>query len=752
MVEAAMTGGAWRPVVGVLASISLGFGCHLIARRALAMPRGLPAILASGVLFWASCTLALLLLSPWGAISLPAIVGLGLAGPAVGLWLPRRRHETEAVHDSAGWDAAAIMSVGLFLTAFVPMAFQSLLLAVKVVSDGPIYHLYFAARWWKAGRLILVAAPFGENAATYFPANGDLWFTWLITAWGGDRLARIGQLPFLSLAALAAYGLARSAGAGRSASTIATCWFASSTPLLVFSFTPNVDSIFIAGLLLAGYFLQRFALNLEPNASLVLGALAAGLALGTKAVGVVFTPPLLVLGLILIGRSGGTARRRIEQSLVVTLVPLVTGGYWFFHNAWLTGNPLYPLQVSLLGKIVLVGWYGPEAMRLSPYYIPVSEWRALGDILLAALDPRLVPVWLLAIMTAVFSATSRENDGARKRLTAAFAVLAVANIALYWVFIPYRTQQRFMLQALGFAVPPLAVLIDRGGWSRGLAALLLGAHLLTPQSWPFAGGDSAIPWDLTPMIPNAVDAPIPLVTRLERAMDRDPAKRSATGLVLLAATGLAAVLAAWGVSVRRGRRPGAVIAWSLVLGVVGGADLGLNSYDSRIRFYPPFLDFYRGWIHFDHWCGPRGARVAYAGTNLPYYLLGEGLRNELRYININDRREFLLHDYHREAQARGEGTWPNSRPGWDRMNADYGAWIGNLEAERIQLLVVTRVNTSEGAHNVADAQGFPIERVWADGHPDRFEPLHGAEEGDPWFRLYRFRGMGGARAASKSGS
>ena len=46
---------------------------------------------------------------------------------------------------------------------------RSLLLAVKVVSDGPIYHLYFAARWWKAGRLILVAAPFGENAATYFP-------------------------------------------------------------------------------------------------------------------------------------------------------------------------------------------------------------------------------------------------------------------------------------------------------------------------------------------------------------------------------------------------------------------------------------------------------------------------------------------------------------------------------------------------------------------------------------------------------
>ena len=49
----------------------------------------------------------------------------------------------------------------------------ALILGVKVVSDGPIYHLYFAARWWKGAALILVAAPFGENAATYFPANGD---------------------------------------------------------------------------------------------------------------------------------------------------------------------------------------------------------------------------------------------------------------------------------------------------------------------------------------------------------------------------------------------------------------------------------------------------------------------------------------------------------------------------------------------------------------------------------------------------
>src|SRR5262249_34920701 len=152
----------------------------------------------------------------------------------------------------------------------------SLLLAVKVVSDGPIYHLYFAVRWWKAGRLFLVAAPFGENAATYFPANGDLWFTWLLTCWGGDRWARVGQAPFLVLAALASNACARSLGASRSASLVATCWFASSTPLLLYSFEPNVDTIFVAGYMIAVYFFLCASREFAGTAEICLAALAAG--------------------------------------------------------------------------------------------------------------------------------------------------------------------------------------------------------------------------------------------------------------------------------------------------------------------------------------------------------------------------------------------------------------------------------------------------------------------------------------------
>ena len=213
---------------------------------------------------------------------------------------------------------------------------------------------------------------------------------------------------------------------------------------------------------------------------------------------------------------------------------------------------------------------------------------------------------------------------------------------------------------------------------------------------------------------------------------------------LIFGMGLAAALfvATWGrissKSTRLGRRASSALAVVLLL-LLGYLEVWCEGLDPRLEFYPIFPDFLMGWYQLESRSGPKGSCVAYAGTDLPYYLMGNGLRNEVRYVNVDRHRDWLLHDYHREALRRGRGNWPNSRPGWDRIEPDFPAWVANLEAAEIQLLVVTRVNPAEGMHNIADADNFPIERRWADSHPERFEPLYGAAENDPWFRLYRFR-------------
>jgi len=735
---------AWTvPLGGLIANAILALGSYGIARYGLGQPRGLARVLATSVVFWAACTIGLEVLGACGAIGLYPMLAWAAIILAIGAAARWLGHDADpsvspAMSEPAmSWDATVCLA--LLGTAAILRLIPSLVQAVKVVSDGPIYHLYFAARWWKDGRLLLVAAPFGENAATYFPANGDLWFTWLMASWGGDRLARVGQAPFLILAGAAAYGCARTLGAGRSASLVATSWFVSSTPLFLFSFEPNVDTIFVAGYLVAAFFFLRVLCCGAGLTSLILGSLAVGEALGTKAIGVVFLPPLMAVVIAGIWLQAMPARRKLLRTLLVLLVPMVTGGYWFLRNAALTGNPLYPLEFRWMGHTLLPGWYGPEAMRTSQFHVPFWEWRALGDILLGVLDPRLTPLWLAALAGA-WTVPSRTTPGSRRGI-ATFSFMAVLNIVLYWVCIPYRTQQRFMLQALGLAVVPLAALLDRSGWLRLGAAVLLGVHVLTPQGWPFAVGDDPIPWDLTPLIPNAVGALAPLFPGLEPGARVPGAVRPVWNLSILGLI-LAAILMvrSWSWADSRAARPWRrkVLACAATLPLLlGGLAFGVTSFDARFRFYPRFPDFYRGWVQFEGRSGPAGSRVAYAGTNLPYYLLGDRLRNEVRYVNIDRHRDWLLHDYHRQARAQGHGTWPNSRPGWDRIHPEYPAWLENLDAEGIQLLVVARVNTDGGIHNVADPEGFPIERQWADAHPERFEPLYGQKERDPWFRLYR---------------
>jgi hypothetical protein len=382
-------------------------------------------------------------------------------------------------------------------------------------------------------------------------------------------------------------------------------------------------------------------------------------------------------------------------------------------------------------------------MHSSPYYLEITDWDHLWNNLLAVFGDKLMPLWLVALAGAW--AIKNPKVKASWRWIALFSLLSLFNIAAYWIVIPYRTQQRFMLQAAGLAVVPLAMTLDRARWIRVLAVVVLGVQLLAPAHWPFPRRSIANSKN-TPATSNQNDtAPIPLIPRFEQTLRQEGWGQAVLSDVFLLGTIVSAVLALWAwrrvpvVAAGRGRRVMLAVAASALFIWCGYLDMWRVGIDSRVKFYAIFPDYFFGWQNFEHHCGPAGSRVAYAGTNIPYYLFGQGLRNEVRYVNVDRHRDWLLHDYHREAQRLGHGTWPNSRLGWDRMHPDYKAWLDNLDAEGIQLLVVTRVNPREGAHNVADSSRFPIERQWADAHPERFQVLYGRAEYDPQFRVYRVR-------------
>ena len=359
-------------------------------------------------------------------------------------------------------------------------------------------------------------------------------------AWGGDRLAKIGQVPFLVLAGIAAFRLARMLGASRNSALVAVSCFLTSTPFLIFSFEANVDTIFVAFYLTAVYyFLERFQQPASTPA-LVLGGLAAGIALGTKPVGVVFIPPLLALVLVVTCLQSRSIKQTLATFVIMVVCLVLGAGFWFGRNLLMTGNPLYPLHIELFGKTLLSGWYGRDVMRYSVYYIPMSDWRAFVDILLAMADPRLVPFWIAALGGA-WAISGRPASG-NDRWTWALAALAVLNVALYWFCIPYRTQPRFMFQALGLAAVPLARLLDRGRGLRVAAVVMLSLHLLTPQAWPVASQESEIPWDCSPLIKNAVGSPLLLFTSMAGVLHPGAGSPAIPNLVILLGMGFCAGL------------------------------------------------------------------------------------------------------------------------------------------------------------------------------------------------------------------
>lgn len=720
------------------------------ARDGFRQPPGAARWLAAAVLGWTWITLGLEIPGSFGGIGRGPLLAWVLAGLAasVACRAVRGRFTPKSVEESGqtwGWEG--VVALGLVLWVASTHLAPAFVLPVKVVSDGPIYHLYFAVKWWKSGSLDLIASPFGENAATYFPAVGDLWFTWLIVGLGGEMLAKVGQAPFLLLAGYTTHAICRRLGAGGRATIVAVCWSVCSTPLLLFSFEPNVDTIFLAGYLLGAYFLLKYVLRDDGKGSLILCGLALGCAMGTKAVGVVFVPPLLLAGVVAAWSIEPVRSKKLVGGCAVVGAALVPSGFWFARNAWISGNPLYPLHVKAFGRVWLSGWYGPEVMPLSHYYLPRTDWRSLLDTLLAVFDARLVPFWLLAALGAWTWGRKGTGGGRVDRCVWAASVLGVLNIGLYWLVIPYRTQQRFMLQALGLLAIPLARLLDRSRWFSGLAVILLAIHFITPQGWLLSDPGKEPPWDFSKIVPNTSPGLLNIPhqpSTLLRAVS-DPGSR--LGLIMLTGFGLVALAAAWCWGrFARSRGPAAwllAVLSTLLLGALHvGAVLPWDG-DPRTTFYPRFPDYYRGWIETDRIAGLAGTRIAYAGTNLPYYLFGWGLRNDVDFVNVDTHRDWLLHDYHREASRRASEpvTWNHPRPGWDRLQPDYDAWLANLRAKRIALLVVTRANPVEGPHNIADIEGFPFERAWADGHPETFTLLHGPAEGDSLYRLYRVNSL-----------
>ena len=581
--------------------------------------------------------------------------------------------------------------------------------------DSVSYHLVFPARWLQDHRLSIVPTPFSDPAQAYQPANGELFFLWLMLPFHGDFLARIGQLPFLLIGALSLYAIARRCGAQRDHAAYAPLFFILARPVVEQAVGADVDLICTAAFL-ASIHLGLVASETDAPRDWILWGVILGLFFGTKYLALVLGGPLLVLAVL----------RRPRAKALWAIPGLIAFGLpWYARNWIVAGSPIYPASLSAFGVVVARGAFMRDAMNNSVFH--VAGLRLLPAIVAHAFGAATALVWVPFTCAGLVALFAR-----RRWWPAAYvAAVPVAIVVLVWLGVPDNADSRFLLPAAALAMVPLTFTFgeDRR-WNTGLhvAYFTAAAWILvgTPRQLPMT-----LPWFMGDWL------------SLEGLLSRG-------SLPMFGAATVAAACLAWGMS----RRPAYTV--TLTVAAFGAACLGFTNNartsfardgSSLLSLSPTYIraGMVAGWDwthqHLAH------ATIANSGNNLPYPLFGDDLTNRVRYVNIDRHAGWRFHEYARARKggpadapgrlARASGqlmplsperpAGDASRPRYERWEGVREAWLHNLQSEGVTHLFVSVLSAYEIENVWHNAGGFPIEDDWAQADPGAFTLVYGSD-------------------------
>jgi len=689
-----------------------------IARR-IGYQGSVDTLLATLVIASAVIVSVIAVTGAMGWLHPPAVFAIQTVIGVAALWLQPRAVIPASDHKIGLIPVAALAIISTLLVYSVAFAAWH----PFTLYDSPSYHLYFPARWVQDGRIAIIATPFSDPAQAYAPANGEIWFAWLMLPFHGDLVARMGQLPFALMAAVVLYGIARHLGAGVAHAVYPAAFFLLSRPVVEQMVGAHVDLICAAYFLTAIHF-GLAAVDRDQRRDWVLCGISVGLFLGTKYLALVYAP---VLALLVFAR--GPRRRALWA------VPgiLLFGLPWYLRNWIIAGSPLYPSSLSVAGITLARGAFDRTAMLNTVFH--TGDVRLLPVIAAHGFGPALFLVWLPCAIGG-WIVMARRGWWPHRMLVA----LPLLMLALFWLALPVNIESRFLLPAIGPAMLPLAFVFSIKPRWHGLVHV---AYILA-MVWLIVGADMSLPgtapWFMAGWL--ALDG---LVTR--RFLPWFVVTTTVTAALWLATRKTPRLAVPTLLIVMASGATVFTLETERLCGI--GPCEFLQTTSPYIR--PDYLESWR-WID-DH---ITDATIAYTGINLPYPLTGRRLTNRVVYVNIDGRPRWRLHDYDRAYRSGRFAPTPPylaissgelmsvparvgprddaSRPRYERMQGNRDAWVFNLERMGIRYLFVANLSAYEIDYVWHNGDGFPIEDDWARAAPERFQLVYRNHQ----VRIYAF--------------
>jgi hypothetical protein len=323
---------------------ALALAALAIRRRALPDWAGAPARLAEVLIGLAALVAILELLGAVGLFAfapiLIACLFVGWAslrsasvGPFRRASMPGgpRRHRTATTPITILAGLLALAGAATVLAEWGALTIQSYDVGIRGF-DSLWYHLPWAASFAQTGNIVSLRFTDVEYLTPFYPATAEALHGLGIVLLGRDTVSPGFNLFWLALVFLAAYCIGRPRGAG--AGALLGAAIAMGVSMMDYSQAGAAanDVVAVFFLLAAVAFVMHHGQN---PAALVLGAVAAGLAVGVK---LTVLGPVLGLSLGVVAIAPGGSRLRTAG---LWLGPLIlAGGYWYARNLIAVGNPL----------------------------------------------------------------------------------------------------------------------------------------------------------------------------------------------------------------------------------------------------------------------------------------------------------------------------------------------------------------------------------------------------------------------------
>ncbi|HEX2254061.1 MAG TPA: hypothetical protein VHQ65_12395, partial [Thermoanaerobaculia bacterium] len=358
---------------------------------------------------------------------------------------------------AAPWERALLAAAFAAAAVYLGLALAEERHLPPQKGDDPSYHLSTVAVWHQHGDLRMPKFGFGDKSTPHYPVASEM-LAWALLAplEDSDYLARWMQLPvaLASLAAVAAVALAL--GASPAWAAVALLLYLS-VPLAfpVLALSAGNDHL-LAFALLAAVDATLLLRRCPAAGGAVYAGAALGLAAGTKYLGVLFAPPVVLLLAVALLWPRPPLRRAAALMALAGAVALLAGGYTYARNAVATGNPVYPAPVEVAG-LALPGWsevtldvrrHQPEfaieplAFLRDPVHMgrflpwtgaPASLLAPLLALLLPGLPRRRLVTALVLALPATFFLQFLLQVHDHRSSRYLFAALALAAVAFAWL-------------------------------------------------------------------------------------------------------------------------------------------------------------------------------------------------------------------------------------------------------------------------------------------------------------------------------